>query len=204
MALQTAAAQTQKDQWAAELGVNKEQFSQTFGLQERAQTQSEQQGAWSKEKDQAQLALSWAQLAASQSGPRNAFKQWNIEQAGAKTQLPAWQNVLQNVLAQQGLGPGAAAPVVPGGERAGGVAAAPVQPQWQSTVPGMGVSAQTQAPSLAPQKVGAQQWAGLTPSAQQGVLGYAEQQGYNADDWFARMTAMAPKGQASSQSQWRY
>jgi len=68
----------------------------------------------------------------------------------------------------------------------------------------MGVSAQAQTPSLAPQKVGAQQWSALTPSAQQGLLGYTEQQGYNADDWYQRMMQMAPKGQASPATQWRY
>jgi hypothetical protein len=188
----------QRDYQAQQLGMTKDQFEKQFGLQERQFGFTQQQAEWQKQNQQAQLALDWAALAAQNTGPRNAFKLWNIQQMGAKTQLPAWQQVLQNVLQQQGLG-GAAAPAAPG------MAGAPTAASAVPAVAGAGgIVAPPASPGLAPQKVAANQWQALTPSAQQGVLGYVEQQGYYPEDWYQRMLQMQPKGQASPLTAWRY
>jgi hypothetical protein len=68
-------------------------------------TLGQQSQDWTKQSGQQGLALDYAKTLASMSGPADYGKSWLLQQNAAKTQIPAWGKILQNMTGIQGNNP---------------------------------------------------------------------------------------------------
>jgi hypothetical protein len=68
-------------------------------------TLGQQNQDWAKLSGQQGLALDYAKTLASMSGPADYGKSWLLQQNAAKTQIPAWGKILQNMTGIQGNNP---------------------------------------------------------------------------------------------------
>jgi hypothetical protein len=186
--------------------MTKEQFDKTYGLQERQFGLTQQQAEWQKQAQQAQLGLDWASLQAQNKGPGNAFQLWGLQQAAVRTQLPQWQQALQSVLQQQGIVPPQGLYAQPRtGPPQAAQAPGRVVPEAPAVVAPLAPGQAPQLPpAVLPQQVNARQWQALTPSAQQGIVGLAGQQGWYEQDWLDQMARMFPKGAGTGATQYRW
>jgi hypothetical protein len=195
----------QTGQWEKTFAREGEQWNQNFGLQ-KDQLGLQQQNA----------GLSLIQTLAAQRGPADWAAYWQTQNAAANTQLPAWAQILAQktgVVAQspaaQGLMGAATGQSIPGTtfgtqqQRPQGSelfqpgAVAKAAPSWAPQVP-------TQPLGVAPQQVNALQWNALSPTAQQGLVGYVDTMGgVSGTDWISKLQRMMPTGQASSMTAYR-
>ncbi len=182
----------------------------------------ELQYALSKAGQEGELGLGYANALNAVSGPRDWIKYWNTVRATQNTGLPQYLSALSQGLNMpawqapstvpggsyvplpQGFGgrlaegiengtagPGLAAQVAQAlqgqGAFAGAAQGQPQQTAWGST-------SNWNLPTILPHQITPQQWQGMLPSEQQGLLGLWEEQGANPEDMLAQMQRAFPTG----------